>query len=185
LRLIDEAADRLTELIDNLLDLQRVAAGQLSTVAAPVDLEMVVRAVVAELSTRSAAHHLEVTADSSLPPVWGDVRRLRQVTQNLVENAIKYSPGGGRVTVRLAEAAEMVEMRVRDEGVGIPSDQLSAIFERFHRVDNSSTRRIGGTGLGLAIVRELVRAQGGAIHAESAGEGQGSTFVVTFPAARA
>ena len=119
-----------------------------------------------------------------LPSVLGDARRLRQVLQNLVENAVKYSPDGGCVAVQLSARDTMIEVRVEDEGLGIPPDQLALIFERFHRVDNSKTRSIGGTGLGLAIVKGLVEAHGGAIHAESAGEGRGSTFVVTLPGMR-
>jgi signal transduction histidine kinase len=111
----------------------------------------------------------------------GDARRLRQVLQNLVENGVKYSPNGGRIAVRVQASPGVVELRVEDEGVGIPPDQLHAIFERFHRVDNSATRRIGGTGLGLSIVKGLVTAHGGTIRAESKGEGRGSTFVVTLP----
>jgi signal transduction histidine kinase len=103
------------------------------------------------------------------------------VLQNLIENAVKYSPNGGRIAVRVQAGPGVVELRVEDEGVGIPPDQLHAIFERFHRVDNSATRRIGGSGLGLAIVKGLVTAHGGTIHAESRGEGRGSAFVVTLP----
>jgi signal transduction histidine kinase len=103
------------------------------------------------------------------------------VVQNLVENAIKYSPGGERVVVRVAARAGAVELRVEDEGIGLGADQLARVFEPFYRVDSSWTRRVGGTGLGLAIVRQLVSAHGGAVRAESAGPGRGSAFVVTLP----
>ena len=181
LRSIDHAADRLTELIDNLLDLQRLEAGRLTVTYGMVDLAELATMVVTEMAPRAANHILDLVIAPDVPPVMGDARRLRQVLQNLVENAVKYSPDGGRIAVRVQAPPGVVELRVEDEGVGIPPDQLHAIFERFHRVDNSATRRIGGTGLGLAIVKGLVTAHGGTIHAESEGEGRGSAFVVTLP----
>jgi signal transduction histidine kinase len=181
LRSIDHAADRLTELIDNLLDLQRLEAGRLTVVHGMVDLAEVATMVVTEMAPRAPNHTLDLVIAPDVPPVLGDARRLRQVLQNLIENAVKYSPDGGRIAVRVQAPPGVVEWRVEDEGVGIPPDQLHAIFERFHRVDNSATRRIGGTGLGLAIVQGLVTAHGGTIHAESKGEGRGSAFVVTLP----
>jgi signal transduction histidine kinase len=181
LRSIDHAADRLTELIDNLLDLQRLEAGRLTVVHGMIDLAELATMVVTEMAPRAPNHTLDLVIAPDIPPVMGDARRLRQVLQNLVENAVKYSPDGGRIAVRLLAPPGVVELRVEDDGVGIPPDQLHAIFERFHRVDNSATRRIGGTGLGLSIVKGLVTAHGGTIRAESEGEGRGSTFVVTLP----
>jgi PAS domain S-box-containing protein len=181
LRSIDHAADRLTELIDNLLDLQRLEAGRLTVVHGMVDLVELATMVVTEMAPQAPNHTLDLMIAPDIPPVMGDARRLRQVLQNLVENGVKYSPNGGRIAVRVQASPGVVELRVEDEGVGIPPDQLHAIFERFHRVDNSATRRIGGTGLGLSIVKGLVTAHGGTIRAESEGEGRGSTFVVTLP----
>jgi signal transduction histidine kinase len=106
---------------------------------------------------------------------------VRQILLNLVGNAIKYSPQGGRVEVIAVRSPDGVELRVVDQGIGIPRAELERVFERFHRVDQSPTRRIYGTGLGLAIVKGLVEAQGGRVWAESAGPGQGSTIVVTLP----
>ena len=182
LKAIDEATDRLAELVDNLLDLQRLEAGRLSVARDVVDLGEVA-ALVASAAPLSGAHRLELTIPPDLPPVLGDARRLRQVLQNLVDNAVKYSPDGGRVLVRAGNRGDAVEVRVEDEGVGIPADQLDRVFERFHRVDSSLTRQVAGTGLGLAIVRELMHAQGGGVRAESAGPGRGSTFILTLPAA--
>ena len=181
LRSIDHAADRLTELIDNLLDLQRLEAGRLTVSHGIVDLGELTTTVLTEMAPRAPNHTLDLMIAPDVPPLMGDTRRLRQVLQNLVENAVKYSPNGGRIAVRVQVRPGLVELRVEDEGVGIPPDQLHAIFERFHRVDNSATRPIGGTGLGLAIVKGLVTAHGGTIHAESEGEGRGSAFVVTLP----
>jgi signal transduction histidine kinase len=181
-RAIDEAADQLTELVENLLDVQRLATGQLAVAREVVHLADVVTTVVADMAVRAPDHPLDLRIVPDLPPVWGDARRLRQVVQNLLDNARKYSPVGSRITVRLAGGTGHVELRVEDAGTGIPPDQLALVFDRFHRVDSSLTRQVAGTGLGLAIVRELVVAQGGTVRAESAGLGQGSTFIVTVPA---
>lgn len=184
LRAIDDASDRLTELIDNVLDLQRLESGRLSVAYGQVDLAPIVATVAREMAPRAPGHTINIVIGPGAFVVQGDARRLRQIIQNLVENAVKYSPHGGRVTARLLAHPRSIELRIDDEGIGIPADQLVPIFERFHRVDSSMTRRIGGTGLGLAIVKGLVTAHGGAIHAESAGEGHGSRFVTILPRAR-
>lgn len=182
-RLIDEAADRLTELVDNLLDLQRLEAGRLPIIRARLDLATLVAQVLAEMAPHAPRHQLTLDAPPRPLPMRGDARRLRQVVQNLVENAVKYSPAGGPVALSLRGRRGGVELRVTDLGIGLSPDQLEPIFARFHRLDNSTTRRVGGTGLGLAIVRGLVAAHGGTIHAESAGDGEGATFVVFLPRA--
>lgn len=182
LRAIDEAADRLTELVNDLLDLQRLKAGRLAIGREAVDLAPIIADVIAAVEPSAAGRRVELAAAPSLPPVLGDPRRLRQIVQNLLDNALKYSANGSRVVVRLATRRGNVELRVEDEGIGIPADQLTRVFDRFHRVDNSLTRAIGGTGIGLAVVRELVEAHGGRVWAESAGPGHGSTFVVSLPA---
>lgn len=184
LRMIEDGADRLTELVDNLLSAQGLEAGALLIRREPLDAAAVARAVVAEMSRRVETHALAVHAPTAAPLISGDERRLRQVLLNLIGNAIKYSPDGGRIDVTMTASHELVELRVTDEGLGIPADQLEHIFERFHRVDNTNTRRIYGTGLGLTIVRGLVEAHGGRVWAESLGPGRGSTFVVHLPAAQ-
>lgn len=183
LQAIDAAADRLTALVDDLLDLQRLEAGRFALAHDLVDLRAVAAAVLADLLPRAEGYAFDLTVAGALPAVRGDAPRLRQVVQNLVDNAVKYSPEGGRVAVRLAARGDTVELRVEDQGIGLPPDQLERVFARFYRVDSSHTRGIGGTGLGLAIVQELVAAHGGQVRAESAGPGRGSAFVVTLPAA--
>ena len=181
-RCISDAADRLAELIDNLLGLQRLEAGLLAVTHDVVDLADIARNVVGEMARQAPNHTIEIRSPSVRLCVRGDPRRLRQVLQNLLDNAIKYSPDGARIGVQLAGRDGTVELRVEDEGIGIPLDHLPLIFERFHRVDSSMTRRIGGTGLGLAIVKGLVTAHEGTIQVHSDGEGHGSVFVVTLPA---
>jgi two-component system sensor histidine kinase VicK len=118
-----------------------------------------------------------------LAPAYADRDRVNQVLDNLIGNAIKFSPQGGTITLRLEDAGEMLQVSVSDSGIGIPQDQIERIFERFYQVDGSATRKFGGAGLGLAIVKRIVEAHGGRIWASSR-LGQGSTFSFTLPKAR-
>jgi signal transduction histidine kinase len=115
-----------------------------------------------------------------LPPVAGDEGRLLQVFDNLLGNAIKFSPDGGQITVSVEDAGSAVKVSVADQGVGIPKDQLDKVFERFYQVDGSASRRFAGIGLGLTIAKRIVETHGGRIWAES-GVGRGSTFHFTIP----
>jgi signal transduction histidine kinase len=112
--------------------------------------------------------------------VRGDARRLRQVFDHLLDNAIKFSPNGGTICLSLGEEGDMVCVQVQDQGIGLPTDELERVFDRFYQVDGSATRRFGGTGLGLALVKEVVEAHGGAVWVESE-VGQGSTFTLFLP----
>jgi signal transduction histidine kinase len=125
---------------------------------------------------------LEVTAPKRLPAVAADEQQLRQVLLNLVENAIKYSPDGGRVQIELARSERSVRWVVSDEGLGIPPSERRRVFEKFYRLDPNMTRGIGGTGLGLYISRELVRRLNGRIWVEG-NNGKGSRFNVELPLA--
>jgi signal transduction histidine kinase/CheY-like chemotaxis protein len=186
-----EAIDRNTRLqarlINDLLDVSRIVAGKVDVERQPVDLAAVVRDVIA--SARQDAHARQLLAepviDAEAGRVIGDRMRLQQVVTNLVSNAVKYTPRGGRVEVRLLRANSHVEVSVSDTGEGIDSADLPLIFERFHQVDPSTTRRHGGLGLGLTIVRHFVELHGGSVHAISAGHGRGSTFIIRLPSAGA
>lgn len=174
LQVIEEESDRLTELIENLLDMSRLDAGVLRVERRPVDLEPVARKAVARAAGLSTHHRL--TMDWRLDgSVLADPRRIAQVMNNLLENAIKYAPNGGAITLRAARAGNEAVISVSDQGVGIPAWQLERVFERFHRVDGELSRKVGGTGLGLAICRGLIEAHQGRIWAESAVD-HGSTF---------
>jgi signal transduction histidine kinase len=129
----------------------------------------------------SPEHELEIDA-RNVGPVTCDVARLRQALLNLVENAVKYSPDGGRVTVRIAQTDGVYTIEVEDQGLGIPAEAQSLVFEKFYRLDPDLTRGVGGTGLGLYICRELVRRMHGRIWVESR-DGGGSRFVVELPVA--
>jgi signal transduction histidine kinase/ActR/RegA family two-component response regulator len=181
---IDRNTRVQTRLIDDLLDVSRIVAGKVELQWRPVDLAAVVREVVtsSRQDPRAAAMLSEPVIDRD-GSVLGDRERLHQVVTNLVANAVKFTPAGGRVEVRLQDAGPDVELIVSDNGEGISAEDLPQIFDRFHQVDRSNTRRHGGLGLGLAIVRHLVEAHGGRIQAESPGRGFGACFTVQLPRA--
>lgn len=179
LRIIEEEADRLTEIIDNLLDMSQIEAGALRIVKEPTALRPLIRSVVDEMRMRTEAHYFVVDLPVELPRVLIDPRRIRQVLTNLIGNAIKYSPRG-QITVACEVEPDVVVVSVSDQGEGIPAQYLEKIFERFFQVDGTTTRRVGGIGLGLSIARSIVAAHDGKIWAEST-PGRGSTFYFTLP----
>lgn len=180
LSIIDEESDRLSELISNLLDMSRIEAGTLRVEPEPTDLGPIVQETMAEFQVMTREHRFEARLPSSLPLVWADPRRARQVVRNLVENAVKYSPGGGPVTVTVQPLADSVQVCVADQGLGIEPEHLDHIFDRFYQVDSASTRKVGGSGLGLSICKAIVEAHDGQIWAESQ-PGVGSRFHFTLP----
>ncbi|WP_374711943.1 two-component system histidine kinase PnpS [Symbiobacterium terraclitae] len=177
-------SSHLAELIDELLDLARVESGKFRMKRRPTPPAELIAATVARLAPKAEKKGIQLTAEvpGDLPPVDGDPDRLIQVLSNLVDNAVKYTPAGGRVTLRAAGAEGRVRIAVQDTGPGIPQPDLGRIFERFYRVDKARTRTTGGTGLGLAIAKHIVEAHGGAIEVESE-VGRGSTFTVILPVA--
>lgn len=177
-RIVDEA-HRAVGTIDDLLELSRIEVGGVGSDV--VDLGEVVAAAVAR--GRAVDHAVSVTALNSPEPIQviADRRQLVSAVGNLVENAVKYSDGGGEVQIRTRIDDRNIEVMVADEGVGIPQRDLYRVFERFYRVDRSRRRETGGTGLGLAIVRHVATNHGGDVIVESA-EGEGSTFVLRLPA---
>ena len=128
----------------------------------------------------NAGISLQLDAPDELPPILVDRDRINQVFDNLLGNAIKFSPRGGTITIRVEAVDDIVRLTIADTGVGIPADKLERVFDRFYQVDGSATRRFGGAGLGLAIVRRIIEAHGGQIWVES-DLGQGSSFKFTLP----
>ena len=180
---IYDSAKRQGQLIEELLDVGRIMSGKLRLERTAVDLQDIVRGAVDVVQVSRQAKRIDVTVDidASLGPLYADGTRLQQVVWNLVSNAIKFTPEGGAVHVRVHHRDSEVELVVTDTGQGIPAPFLAAIFEAFQQADGSSTRRHGGLGLGLAIAKHLVEAHGGTISAESPGDGQGATFTVRLP----
>ncbi|HWQ12291.1 MAG TPA: ATP-binding protein [Roseiflexaceae bacterium] len=182
-RTIVDQAVRLNELVATLLDISRLEAGQVRITRAPLDLAALVRRVVEAARPSLTQHTIEVQGAEALP-VEGDAIRLEQVFQNLVGNAVKYSPAGGQITVQVDEERAMARVRVTDEGIGIPAADLPHLFERFYRVSSAEAQQISGTGIGLYVVKEIVTLHGGEVTVESV-EGQGSTFTVWLPLGQA
>jgi len=180
---IERNARVQTKLIADLLDMSRIISGKMRLDLGRVDLPDVVQQAVQ--SVRHAADAKEVRLQMILEPhagpIRGDSNRLQQCVWNLVSNAIKFTPKGGRIQVSLQRIDSHVEIAVADTGEGIGSEFLPHIFERFRQGDASITRKHGGLGLGLSIVKQLVEMHGGTIHATSAGEGQGSKFWINLP----
>jgi PAS domain S-box-containing protein len=181
---IEESA-HLARLVDQILLADRLDSGPLEVDAEDFDgLELAREVVDAARSRLSPSQSLELTAPASLPRVRADRERLRQVLVNLVDNAVKYSPHGGEISLELGEPNGCVRFTVRDEGIGIPSAEQALVFEKFQRLDANMLSGVGGTGLGLYICRALVEQMGGTITVASA-PGKGSSFSVELPSAGA
>jgi signal transduction histidine kinase/FixJ family two-component response regulator len=172
-------------IVDDLLDLSRVVSGKLKLSSHVVSLTSIVQSVAdsALAGARAKGLELAATVAHDAGSVMGDPERLQQVLWNLVSNAIKFTPRGGRVQLELAGTDDEVELRVVDTGQGIAPEFLPHIFEPFRQADASAGRRAGGLGLGLTIVRHLVELHGGRVEAHSDGAGRGATFVVSLPRA--
>jgi signal transduction histidine kinase len=184
LAVIDAELRRLQRLVAGLLDLSRIESGQAALRREPVDLAAVLDQCVEIVSARAeeAGITLVVDAPPGIPPVTGDADRLEQVVANLLDNALRYTPAGGRITLGLAAGGGTVRLTVADTGAGIPAPALPHLFERFYTADPA--RAGHGAGLGLAIAREIVHAHGGEISVASE-VGRGTVFTIVLPAAAA
>ena len=182
LSFIDQQCAHLSQLVSNLLDAAKIEAGRMEIRRELVSLDALVARTLAQL--RSAAEEKALTVETDLPAdlaaVEGDEGYLGRVVANLVDNAIKFSEGGGTVTIRARTEGPELVVSVQDHGIGIPQDALSRLFERFYQANSSTTRSRGGTGLGLYISKQTVEAHGGRIWVESV-VGQGSTFSFAIP----
>ena len=175
-----------TQLVEDLLDLSRVVTGQLRIEPQPMDLADVVRAAIDVVRPSAEAKGLSITLNADLTSylTLGDEDRMRQAVWNVLANAVKFTPEGGRIDVRLERRERNVQVEVTDTGMGITADFLPHVFDRFRQADGTPTRQHGGLGLGLAIVRSIVEAHGGTIVAKSGGPARGATFVIDVPAPR-
>jgi signal transduction histidine kinase len=187
----------MNRLVMDLLELARIESGQIVMRSEAVSIELVLRGVIDRLALRAQSSGVTVQTEiaANIPAIVGDGDRLAQVFSNLIDNALKHTPSGGKIVVtarsisgssavKRGKPMEGVEITVADTGSGIPPEDLSRIFERFYQIDKSRARsKEGSLGLGLSIVKEIVTAHGGTIHAESI-VGLGTKFVVWLPLTR-
>jgi two-component system CheB/CheR fusion protein len=182
---IERAVGNQAGLINDLLDISRIVSGKLLLDLQAIELASVVQSAVdvAQISAEAKGVGIELVVAGSPCPMHGDPARLQQVVANLLNNSIKFTPRGGRIVVRLEARGGTAQVTVTDTGLGLRAESIPHLFDRFVQGEGAITRSHGGLGLGLAIVDHIVRVHDGAVHAESPGEGQGSTFTVTLPLA--
>ncbi len=181
--IIKSQIDRLTRLVENLLTVSKLEAKRSRTIYKAVDIKTLANSVLCSIQHKTKKHKIEVDILPNLPPVWADADKLEQVMMNLIDNAVKYSNPGTTVNISakfLENDIEKIEIKVKDEGFGIPKKFLPKIFTKFSRIDNPLTRQVQGTGLGLYITKSLVESMKGNIKAES--NEIGSTFTIILPA---
>ena len=183
LETLERNATSLTQIIEDVLDVSRIASGKIRLNVQTIDLPVVLHDALATVMPAAEAKGVRIQSivDPDIGPVSGDPDRLQQVMWNLLSNAVKFTPRGGRVQIRLQRVNSHIEISVSDTGVGIREEFLPHLFERFRQADSTTTRAHGGLGLGLAIARQIVELHGGTIHALSGGEGKGATFRVELP----
>ncbi len=178
--IIFQEAERLNNLIHDLLDMSKLESGQTELRKKQVELEPLVDSVILSISNRINEKKLKLDKDIQAKVLWGDEGLIKELFINLIDNSVKYTPPGGKISVgTLKEKGETI-IYVRDTGYGIPTENLSRIFERFYRVDKGRSREMGGTGLGLSIVKHIVERHGGKVAVQSE-FGKGSEFKVTIP----
>jgi hypothetical protein len=181
-RTIERNVRRQGQLVNDILDVSRIVTGKLAIEASDMDLSSLVEQTVEELVPE--AHEKGLTVETSIAPglhVWADHERLHQVLLNVVGNAVKFTPAGGRVSVGCAVLGDQATVTVSDTGIGIAPELITEVFHRFRQADTSSTRRHEGLGLGLSIAQHIVEQHGGAITGESAGLGAGAAFTIRLP----
>ncbi len=184
LETIERNVKAQAQIVEDLLDVSRIVAGNLRLEMRPVELASVVTGAIEAARPAIDARGIELDfrfPTSNPPLIAGDPLRLQQVVWNILSNATKFTPRGGRIGVYVEQHGAQVSLAVSDSGPGVPAEFAPHVFERFHQADSSLTRRHGGLGLGLAIVRHLVEMHGGSVHLEPPLEGQGATFVVELP----
>ncbi len=179
-RTIYEQTERLNRMINALLDVSRIENGQLTLERGMVDLCELTARLARDLAQGLTRHALEFSGPGSPVVIDGDALRLEQALQNLIQNAVKYSPHGGRVQVRVEPRGKMAAVSVEDEGIGVPEEDMPRLFDRFYRARNAETWHISGMGVGLYVVREIVALHGGRVEVKSR-EKEGSTFTMMLP----
>jgi PAS domain S-box-containing protein len=172
------------QLIEDLLDLGRISSGKMTLDVDPVDVGSVISDALASVEQAAHVKGLTITPEiGNIRGVLGDAKRLQQVIWNLLINAIKFTPSGGKISIRASRVDSHIEISISDSGEGIAPEFMPHLFERFRQADPSTTRRHGGLGIGLALVKQLVELHGGSVLAESPGRGLGATFTLSLPVA--
>jgi len=182
INIIYQDSNRLANLINDLLDLSKIESGKMRMLLVPLDTVPLIKRAVAVMENQARVKSIELKLDlpSGLPKINSDETRFSQVMINLIDNAIKYSPEGGSITISAKLVNNVLQIDISDTGIGISEKDLPRIFERFYRVDKARSRELGGTGLGLSIVKHIVQAHGGEVWVKSE-LGLGSTFSFTIP----
>jgi two-component system phosphate regulon sensor histidine kinase PhoR len=180
LSIIEGEADRLARLIKDLLETSRAESGRLQLRMTEVDISALAERVLEKMRPQAGSHHLRLAPREGTVPVRADPDRMEQVITNLLDNALKYSPPGSTVTLSVRARGDKAVVSVSDQGIGIPLEQQTHVFDKFHRVLDERSRHVQGTGLGLYLCRKIVEAHGGHIWVESR-PGEGSTFHFSLP----
>jgi signal transduction histidine kinase len=180
---IDRNVRLQAQLIEDILDVSRIITGKLEIDRVPVSMSQLLEAILAGIGPAAEAAGIilrqEIAPD--LPPIAGDPKRLHQVLNNVLSNAVKFTPSGGTVVLRCGADDSALKIEVEDSGIGIEAGFMPFVFDRFRQADTRSTRTHGGLGLGLSIARHLVEQHGGAIRAQSEGQGRGTTISIRLP----
>ena len=180
LDILVDGAERLKELITNLLDMSRLQTGRMVLDKCPCDLRLSVDEIAGMLEHNKNGCKLVVNSPDDLPEVSADYEKLKQVFQNFIGNAVKYSPGGGAININIEAIGEKAVVTIADHGLGMPKEQLPFIFDKFFRVDSSTTASIEGTGLGLSIAKHIIELHSGTVNVTST-VGEGSIFTIKLP----
>ncbi len=180
LTIIDEESDRLADLVEELLDTSRLVLGQFTIEPEELEIKPLLERIVAQAQSKGSPHRFALEIVGEPAPIWADPRRLQQILHNLVDNAIKYSPEGGQITVRCQTQGDKLVISVTDQGRGIPQNEQGLLFEPFYRGRTAEGGQQTGLGLGLSLCRGYVEAHGGQIWVRSAPQ-QGSTFYFSLP----
>ncbi len=182
LNIIEKHADRLNSLINDLLQLSRIESREIKMESRSINLKELIDEVVTDFEERTErkGHTVEVNVSPGLPEIAADRERIEQVLSNLLDNAVKFTPPKGKISLSALDEGEDIRIEISDTGIGIPREYLPRLFERFYRVDKARSKELGGTGLGLSIVKHIVQAHGGTVGAESEPD-KGSKFFFTLP----
>ena len=182
IQVIKRHADRLTKIVEDLLTLSKIESKEIPLKRERIEVSEIVKEMIDFLREASDKKGISIVHDQGPLPVTvqADRNLLEQVFINLLDNAIKYTPEGGRIEISSLQKGQEILVTIRDNGIGIPKEDVTRIFERFYRVDKGRSQEMGGTGLGLSIVKHIIQAHGGRVWAESE-MGKGSTFFFTIP----